>query len=58
MNYSRQDLSYKSQNFEKGTAEIVINGQVVVCNMFTDDDGDIGFYLDNKEYYFKDIKHI
>ncbi len=51
-------MSYVSQNFSNGTAEIIINNNIVICEMFQDQDGDIGFYFDNKEFYFKDIKRI
>lgn len=43
------------QNFVTGTVKVEEDGEVTVCDMFTDFEGDIGFTYKGEEVYFRFI---
>lgn len=46
-----------TQNFNDETVKVDVEGSEIICPMFSDD-GDIGFYLEDETFYFKDFKCI
>ena len=59
MAISKMELEkYKSisQDFKSGTAVIEYEGKEITVNMFSDEDGDIGFEHDGKDILFRWIK--
>lgn len=59
MTISKMELEkYKtvSQNFKNGTAVVEYEGKEVTVNMFSDEDGDIGFEHNGKDILFHWIK--
>ena len=51
-----KNLEYEKQDFTCGTVKIIDNGNEVICDMFIDEDGDIGFFYDEEEIYLRQIK--
>lgn len=39
-----------TQNFMRGTVDVLHNGNIVTCNMFNDS-GEIGYHLNGERYY-------
>lgn len=44
-----------SQNFEKSTINIEVNGQIITCRMWFAESGDICFTYDNNDYYLYEM---
>lgn len=53
-----KNLKYKNQCMDDGVVSIYDGDERCICNMFIDDDGDIGFWYQGEEIYFKDIEFI
>lgn len=49
---NHKNIKYGKQDFDNGYVEVYVNNQIIICDMFQDNDGDFGFYLDGEEYYF------
>ena len=51
-----ENLKYKNQNLDDGTIKVYDKEDVIICEMFIDEDGDIGFYYKGEEVYLRQIK--
>lgn len=50
-------LKVGKQNLSKGTVDVTCDGEVITCQMFSDEDGDIGFYYGDEEIYFSHLEY-
>lgn len=50
-------INVGKQVFKDATVPVEINGKHIMCPMFSHDDGDIGFIIENEEVLFHWLKH-
>lgn len=55
---SEVELKYGKQHFDTEEVEVYVNDEIKICKMFQDSDGDLGFLLDGKQYYFRYCQRI
>jgi len=48
---NKENIKYGRQDFDTGLVEVYVNNELVMCEMFQDEDGDFGFYLNDEMYY-------
>lgn len=53
-----KNLKYNNQCFERGIVSIYDDKEVTICEMFIDDDGDIGFQYKGEEIYLSQIQFL